>query len=65
MGGSHGRPVLVGSIGSASSEAAGLDKEHLSKAGSIQVIIGPMFAGKTKELLRSVNFYKVCYIPSA
>lgn len=38
---------------------AELVDQQSRESGSIRVIVGPMFAGKTKELLRSIDDYKV------
>ena len=43
----------------------GLARDTAARSGSLTVIIGPMFAGKTSELLRHIDSYEVLYFPHA
>ena len=33
-------------------------KSHINKTGSLKLIIGPMYAGKSTELIRYYRLYK-------
>ena len=40
-----------------------LMKHKAETSGYLEVILGPMFSGKTTELMRIYNRYKECEIP--
>ena len=52
--------LLVRLTGSATATAEQVaPRADLSGAGSIEVVVGPMFAGKTSELLRRIAVHEV------